>query len=238
MKDHDNNHEFRYSLRSLENLPHGKVFVVGYKPTWCTEDVLEIEKPDYLPQETKYIKSTMNLIAAMDDPRLSEDFVLMNDDFFIMEPIEYVPVLHRESLVKMIDWYYKKHQNSPYTQGLLRVFKRLEVMGINDALSYELHVPMVFNKTKFREILEMSMELEGFGKRTLYGNIHDIGGDYFADVKFTNQLRPIEPFMPFVSTDEGSFTYHPIGEHLRQKFQKPSKYEKELPWVKYPRVLA
>lgn len=232
LKQHENNFELRYSLRSIEaNLPHDRVFVCGFKPSWLTDDVIHI--PSEQPRlETKYLKSTKNLIAAMEDERLSEDFILMNDDFFVMLPLEYVPTLHRESLAQMIDFYYKKHQSSPYTFGLRATFKALQDRGVDEPISYELHVPIVLNKKKFREILEISLSMEGFGKRTLYGNLNNIGGEYSEDVKFTNQLRPIVPNMPFLSTDEGSFLYHPIGGYIQAKFPTPSKYEKAIPWVK------
>lgn len=234
VKEHENNYELRYSLRTLVNVPHDKVFMAGYKPTWVTDDVIHIAI-DQDNNENKYIKSLRNLIAACEDPRLSEEFILMNDDMFILMPTKYIPTLQMGLLVKMADRYYRRYQNSPYTQGLLRVLKYLQSQGIEDPLSYELHVPMVFNKKKLLETLRICEELEGFGKRTLYGNLNAIGGDYFEDVKYTNQLRPIYNDMPFVSTDEGSFAYHPIGRFIREKFSEPGKYEKEMPWLIYPK---
>ena len=231
LKPIENNFELRYSLRSLKNLPHNRVFVCGYRPTWLTDDVLSIEIPQN-PHETKYIKSTMNLIAAMKDERLSEDFILMNDDFFVMLPVKEIPVFHRGPLNDMINFYHTRYANSPYTAGLIKTFHKLDQMGIDDQLSYEIHAPMVINKKKFLEVLEMSLELGGFGKRTLYGNIHKIGGEHIQDVKFTNPRRAILDDMPFVSTDEGSFLYHPIGGYIRGRFVERGQYEQDIPWVK------
>lgn len=231
LKEVDGNFELRYSLRSLKNLPHGKVFVCGYRPTWLSDKVLSIEVPQN-PHETKYLRSTKNLIAAMKDERLSDDFILMNDDFFVMLPVSYVPVLHRGPINDVINFYQTNHPNSPYTAGLIQTFHRLENMGVENALSYELHAPMVFNKKKFLEVLEISLEMEGFGKRTLYGNINNIGGTLSEDVKFTSPRRPIFDNMPFISTDEGSFLYHQVGGYVRGRFLEPSPYESLAPWVR------
>lgn len=231
LKEIDNNFELRYSLRSLKNLPHDRVFVCGYKPRWMTDDVIEIPVPQN-PHETKYLRSVKNLMAAMKDERLSEDFILMNDDFFVMLPVKEVPVLHRGPLNDMVNYYHSRFSNSPYTAGLIKTFHKLDQMGIDDALSYEVHAPMVFNKKKFLEVLEMSLEMDGFGKRTLYGNINKLGGELIQDVKFTNPRRAILDDMPFVSTDEGSFLYHQIGGYIRGRFTERSQYEQDLPWVK------
>lgn len=230
VKKHENNDELRYSLRSLKNLPHDKVFFAGFKPSWVNDKVLHIPV-DQGSLENKYVKSIGNLIAALEDERLSDDFILMNDDFFILQPINYMPTLHRGYLIDMANDYYKKHSASPYTQGLLATLKRLQHIGIENPLSYELHVPMVFNKAKLRETLEISKELGGFGKRTIYGNLNKLGGDYFDDVKYTNARRPIFPDMPFISTDEGSFMYHPVGDYIRMMFREQSEYEIRREWV-------
>lgn len=231
LKELDSNFELRYSLRSLKNLPHGKVFVCGFRPTWLTDDVLSIELPQQ-QYETKYMRSTQNLIAAMKDPRLSDDFILMNDDFFVMLPVSYVPTFHRGSIHDIVNHYHANHPSSPYTAGLIRTAKRLDRMGIDDALSYEVHTPMVLNKQKFLEILEISLEDEGFGKRTLYGNINQVGGILTEDVKFTNPRRPILHDMAFISTDEGSFLYHQVGGYIRGRFMERSPYEKDQPWIR------
>lgn len=231
LKPHENNFELRYSLRSLKNVPHDRVFVCGYRPAWLAPEVLSIEI-EQNPSHTKYIRTIQNLIAAMKDPNLSEDFILMNDDIFIMFPIKEVPTLHRGPLNDMINYYHAKFSNSPYTSGLIRTFHKLEELGVEDPLSYEVHVPVVLNKTKFLEVLEMSLKMDGFGKRTLYGNINKIGGEHIQDVKFTNPRRAILDDMPFVSTDEGSFLYHQIGGYIRGRFMDRSPYEQDLPWVK------
>lgn len=226
LKQHDNNNELRCSLRSLKNIPHDRVFVCGWKPFWMTDDVVHIPT-DQDNNENKYLKSTRNLIKACEDERLSDDFILMNDDMYIMRPITEIPVMHRGPINDVINWYWKRHSSGPYANGMVATFHRLDRMGCKNIMSYELHVPMVVNKKKFLETLKLSLEMEGFGKRTLYGNINQIGGVQAEDVKYSTRRRDIDPELAFISTEEASFMYHPIGNYIREKFNKRCKYERK-----------
>lgn len=225
IKAYDSNSELRYSLRSLENLPHDRVFVAGYKPEWMADEVIHIPV-DQSGYENKYVKTARNLEAVANHPDLSDNFILMNDDFFIMQPQQVAPVHHAGPLNDTINWRYKQYPQSPYTNGLIKVFHRLEALGVSEPLSYELHVPMVINKYSFLEALEIAKDLDGFGKRTIYGNLNKIRGTQLEDPKFTNPNKNWEEDIQFVSTDEGSFRYHKIGRWIREKFPEKSKYEK------------
>src|SRR5688572_13246658 len=87
----DDNEELRYSLRSLRNLPHGRVFVAGYCPVWVSSEVERIPVPRMSDKHTHALAS---LVAAMNDERVSDPFVMFNDDFYIMRPMDRVPILH------------------------------------------------------------------------------------------------------------------------------------------------
>lgn len=225
VKEYDHNPELRYSLRSLKNIPHGRVFFVGYKPDWVSDEVTLIPRKQN-PYETKYLKTTENLILACQNEELSDDFILWNDDMYVVKPVETVPPAHRGTLNQMINWYYKRYSNSPYTAGLVRTFHRLQQLGIDEPLAYEVHIPMVVNKAKFLESLKISLELEGFGKRTIYGNLNKIGGSYMEDVKIIRNLQYIPDNPTFLSTNESSFERHKIGVVIRQMFPELCKYEK------------
>ena len=85
LKQCDQCDELIYSLRSLCNLPHDRVFLVG----GCPKNI-DKSKVVYIPTEqkgTKWRNSTNNVKTACKDPRLSDDFILMNDDFFVLKPI-------------------------------------------------------------------------------------------------------------------------------------------------------
>jgi hypothetical protein len=91
----DDGRELRYSLRSLSNVPHGKVFIIGDKPKW-TKGIVHVPASD--PHGLKALNALHKITVACRDPRVSEDFVLMNDDFYVLKPIPGIPTLHRGTI--------------------------------------------------------------------------------------------------------------------------------------------
>lgn len=82
-----NNDEVRYSIRSLESfaLDLDTVWIVGERPSFFPEKF-------HIPAEDSHDEKWKNafsktVIAAKDD-RVADDFLLMNDDFFMLEPFE------------------------------------------------------------------------------------------------------------------------------------------------------
>ena len=62
LKESEDNEELRYVLRSIAaNLPHRKVFLAGFKPSWVKNvELISVEVPEGL----KYSKSLANTKAA------------------------------------------------------------------------------------------------------------------------------------------------------------------------------
>lgn len=90
----------RYSLRSLKNVPHGKVFVSGHKPIWASDQVIHLPTTQMeTPSEDgngKFHNIGMNLEAALLDTRVSDNFYWFNDDMFIMKRIHSIPLYARQ----------------------------------------------------------------------------------------------------------------------------------------------
>ena len=227
VKNDDINHELRYSLRSLKNIPHASVIIAGHKPSWV-KNVIHIETDQ---KSHKYANSTNNLIAACNSDLVEQDFILMNDDFFIMKPLKELPVLHRGSIDGVIQYYASKGNN--YHKGMIQTRDLLVEMGIRDIKSYELHVPMLVNKGKMLTVMKLRSQLGGdaikaFHKRTFYGNYWRIGGETQADVKIHDEREQYSDKweqMTFMSTLDRSFEFGAIGRFIREKFSEKSEYE-------------
>lgn len=216
--------ELRYSLRSLENIPHDKVFFVGGCPSWA-------QNIEYIPSDqfgTKYKNTTHNLQIACYNRNLSDDFILMNDDFFILEPTTPEDLnLYNGTVQSNIDRLNQKYiGGTPYSRGAEQTQDLLKKLGIADPLSYELHIPFVFNKKNFLEMLDIkgALDIPCLHKRTLYGNLYLKGGKDMRDVKVFMR----DGFMPkqigkFLSCDEMGF--YIVSNFLQQKFPHKSKYE-------------
>lgn len=212
------NEELRYSIRSvLKNAPEGIVWLVGGKPDWYVGNHIHVTQGRMAYSNARNI---LNAIIKSDS--ISNDFVLMNDDFFVMKPIDEIPVLHGGSLKKKA---YMRHEIAPgafYTNMLHSTIQSLTRNKIKDPLDYELHVPMIMNKDKLNSVLKNN----GLW-RSLYGNIHNIGGTEQDDVKIYGgkplNLNPVDiENSVFLSTDDFSFKEM---NFIRESFPDKSIYE-------------
>jgi hypothetical protein len=217
----DRNEELRYSLRSLAaHLPHGRVWVAGHRPPWLADTVEHIEVTQ---KDSRFVSSTANLRAACEHPEVSEEFVYFNDDFFVMEPVDQVPVLHRGPLADVIG----ATRSSLYRRGAQATALLMERLGLakgGPLLSYELHVPLPVSKTLMLEAMTAGAKLPVLHKRTLYGNLHHIGGEQIADVKVKGADNR-GPSGPWLSTTDASFEQGAVGERIRAAFPEPCRYE-------------
>lgn len=220
------NQQLRYALRSwAAHVPHRRVWIVGYRPPWA-------EAVHYLatPQTgTKYVNTTRAVAAACRNRGVSDPFVLMNDDFFVMEPLtDGVPVLHRGP-VREVEAYYAGRGNGRYLQGLRETRDLLVREGHDDPLSYELHVPLVVHKEGMLHALDVGRRLPVLHKRTAYGVLAGIGGERAEDVKVMWR-GPKFPAGPFLSTMPDAFDNGMVGAHIRSAFTAPGPYEKGGGW--------
>lgn len=226
LRNHYDSEELKYSLRSLQNIPHDKVFFVGGCPRWAKNVI-------HIPTEqtgTKYKNTTGNLITACNDNRISANFILMNDDFFILEPIKSPTKelnLYLGTVQSYIDKLKKRHPTgSAYITGMEQTKKFLQGLGVNNPLSYELHIPFVLNKKKFLKMFELpgAKDIPCFHKRTVYGNLHLKGGTDTQDVKiFFNSGFVPKKLGKFLSCDDMCF--YILHNFLLNKFHKKSVYE-------------
>lgn len=221
----DDNEELRYSLRSVAaNMPHRNIVIAGYKPDW-------VKDVRYIPVEqtgTKYQNAMANWVAAINDDYLSEDFILFNDDFYVMQPVEYLKTFHRGRVQDVIRIY--DHRGGPYVTNMKRTAKLLNQLGVTEQFSYALHIPMFMNKTKYKFLLggieAAGYPLEGVQMRTLYGNFWRVGGEYHDDVKVNKVDEIPDAGSVFLSSLDESFKGL-VGELVRERFNKPCKYEVE-----------
>lgn len=217
----DDNEPLRFSLRSLVNLPHRSVWIVGHKPAWVTDDV------HHVPGNRGHSKPQNvfdNVRIACSIPDLGDQIVLMNDDFFVMRPVTHLELWWRfplrDHIASIRSW-------SSWKQSLIATLDLLEQWGHPDPVSYELHVPLLTDRHVMADVLARA---SGFSPlyppqwRTLYGNTVG-GGAQMIDVKVRAGHR-WDPESQFLSCYAASFA-GPLGEHLAATFPAPSPYERE-----------
>ena len=215
------NEELRYSLRSIyKNCPEGNVWLVGGKPDWYTGNFIPVKNT------TNKFENIKNCIKnASQQEGISEDFVLMNDDFFVLKPQSNIPTVHGGPLINRVNEYKRHVGSNSYVMLLSRTNSALRSMGIENPIDYDIHTPMIINKQKLLDVVDNKHSI-----RSWYGNIHNIGGTQIQDVKrydsakysFKN-YKELDSNNPFLSTDDKSFKQ--VHEYLDSLFSKPSPYE-------------
>ena len=224
VKDKLMNEELRYSIRSVaKNMSYNRIWIFGGCPQDIVPDVrirVEQEGP------TKWDKVHSMFEMAAKNKELTDDFILFNDDFFIMKPMDEITPLYRCSMKEYIDIIETKNRNRPngYSLLLRECDGTLSRLRTTD-LCYELHTPFVFNKEKLLKLLE---EFPGHHcTRTMYGNIYGIGGEKSHDVKIFD-VHPTFNYRtsPLISTDDSIVNVNnDIWRFMRNTIGKRCKYE-------------
>lgn len=222
------NPELRYSMRTLANLPHQTVHVFGGQPGWFTKEVRYTKVRQY--EAKKYQNTLSSLVAAALSADVSEDFLVFNDDFFVVAPFKYqpFPMFHKGPLSAFYQLYTEKWgSRATYSIGMKQAEAILTDWGVLNPYTYELHVPMLINSTKLLALVDkLQHERRRYDGhiRTLYGNYYRVGGHYMDDVKIISHDQAF--IGPFVSTDDDSFARGLVGQQIRSRFNIPSIYEK------------
>lgn len=213
------NPELRYSNRSLVNLPHRDMWIIGYQPTWVA-GVNHIEGDAYA---TKWENIWDNVRLACQNPDISDPFILMDDDMFIMRPARTIPYLHRGPLADALN----PDDASAWKQSLGHTFDWCEANGIGNPLNYELHIPYVVHKAQALEALDKARNWSWPlppQARSVDGNYWQRGGIQVADVKIGRRLRgKIDTTGKYLSTEDQ--TFRNIYPALSRTFPTPSPYE-------------
>jgi hypothetical protein len=217
------NEELRYSIRSVvKNLPEGRIWLVGGKPEWYVGDYIAVQN-----EKNKFYSINKCWDAIRNSLDISKDFVLMNDDFYIINKINSIETMHGGLLSEKIQRYSDQHGVNKYSQILFRANRQLQYMGIKEPLDYDIHVPMPINKNNITDKV-----LSGLAPRSLYGNLNNVGGVLINDVKVYSNSDNInysfkykQEETNFISSVDGSFKemYETI---LKDMFNTKTHYEK------------
>jgi hypothetical protein len=218
--------ELRYSLRSLAaNVHHDNVWIFGSAPSWVAHDPDLVRVVARGKQATKYETTTGHVRAMCKHPGVSDPFVLWMDDVYAVRPVGEMPRLHLGPLDVRLRRYVSLR--SPWAQGMRATAELLKEMFPDRALlSYEAHAPLIVHKAAMLEALALAdrMPVKAPHKRTLYGNIAELGGiELHGDPKWVTQSQP-PPKGAWLSSDDASFrtVTQPI---LRWLFPDPGPYE-------------
>lgn len=214
-----NNFELRLSLRSLEQNAKDleSVFIVGEKPRWI-KNIVHIPVDDIYTIENNVFRKI--LTACKLD--ISENFLFMNDDFYMMKPfiMEDYPFFVNGEVVSISNpSRYQKIQN--------KTLNELQSKGIVQVMDYRVHCPIIFNKEKFLKLEKYykatKFDEVGYSARLLYGNLFTDNPIICEDCKLWSGEKIKDTIQGCISTNDDC---EDILKELLEIFNKPSKYEK------------
>jgi hypothetical protein len=218
------NEELRYSIRTvLNSFPEANIWVVGNKPGWYCGKYIEVKQDKH-----KYLNAINNLKALCECLEISNSFILMNDDFFIIKKINKIDHFYNGLLSEKIEKFTKITGSSMYIKKLITTNNKLIRLGIKNPLDYELHIPMQMDKVRLLDILNKYPECLW---RSMYGNLFHVGGTQMQDVKVYMNRRHadrsahITEDSIYLSTEDAALKGM-IDKILKYLVPNPSIYEK------------
>lgn len=215
------NDELRYSLRSVvRNAAHSRVWIVGYVPPWVSDEVGTIP---WEQTEDRWENTSRMLQFACENDEVSDPFQYWNDDFFALTKHPRMDY-DRGSLRVQLE---ANRKAATYRTAAYQTLEVLEGIGLDDPLSFELHIPLVVRKHVMLTAMEF---LRAAGvtqalKRTVYGALAGEPTTTRYDVKVG--VGAVPELTDWVSTTDAGFRVGPVGEMLREKFKRPSRYERK-----------
>lgn len=238
-----NNNELRFSLRSVQkNLKNvRKVFIIGEKPEWL-KNVTHIQCYDIFPNNADGNIIT-KVLAACKNEGLSDNFLFMNDDYIVMNPVDAskIPAYHKGDMAEFEQQYFEKN----YWRGrLYRTMKILKKRGF-PTFHFDGHIPIIMNKKLFPQIIAQFNYQDdiGYCMKSLYANVAYKEYQPVDGVKkvlsrpyiIKDLERIYSPFI-FISVKDDGLTLD-FKKWIFGKFPDMSKYEKDTQDTKQLEVL-
>lgn len=198
-----NNEELRYSIRSIYKnmIDLRNIYIIGEKVDFL-KDVIFVECKD--TEERGWKNVYKKTLLACNIPELSEEFLFMNDDFFVLEPFD----------------------GSCWPYYSLRGADG----GNCGSKSFQVHCPIKYNKEYFKA-LPIDLNTKGnISIRSFYGNFCRVPaipvtdsiirtGDDFPEYDVQTIGRD------FFSISDSDMLNEKFVQWLKEQYKNPSKYE-------------
>lgn len=197
------NEEIRYSVRSLDYhmLDLDRVFIVGANPGLLPG---AIHIPFSEPHEEGWKNTYAKVLAACNDERISETFLLMNDDFFMLESF----------MGKEYPFYSVKGANG----------------GTCGAHAFQIHAPMQIEKQLFIKVPFSTDQKACRSWRSFYANFCHVRPTPIDDIvvftypkigTYSEQIKS----KPFFSISDETMQEPPFRAFLHDLYPDPSRFE-------------
>lgn len=223
----DTNEELRYAMRSWEAnliLPDGlELLTVGHCPDWLKPDMHVMG--NFYKSMPFAVFNNVLLGAERAVAFGASEAVYMNDDFFCMDPVGAVLPVRRNMTLADHRAQFPANASTWWPRSLDLTASWLAEQGFPHPWSYEVHRPLLCSPSAMFEALSRWDIASGDMVpqwRTVYGVLSEVEAYPVVDAK----LGPRSPGIgtPWISTSDQ--TWRRYAASIKQRFQKPSRWEK------------
>jgi len=225
------NEELRYSLRSVAKHAKGlyrDIWVVGTGlPEWL-DGVRVLPVPDGVDKHETMRRKTL---AVCDHAEVTDTFVLLNDDYFLIKPIKEWVVYHMGPVSKWLKAKLTGGMMTAYLRDVYLTSDWMRKQGYGDVLVRETHSATVWDRRKLADVLRKYPANRGLTVVELYAaagaggeGVHAMNAKVHHDKHLETKLAAADS--PWLSSSDVSWAKSKIGDHIRGLFPRKSKYEK------------
>jgi hypothetical protein len=198
-----------------------RIIVFGHKPSWYSGEYIPIREGN-----SKFANIHNAVTKISQSETVSNNFVLMNDDFYLLQPYNGTDIYHGGLLIEKIAEYKRLCKNLAYVQMLQKTYDKLVAIGIESPLDYDIHVPFPMNKLSLQQTIQNKTLY-----RSTYGNLCNLGGTEIKDVKVYSSGSLVEKSFDytnnpsaFISSLDESFDKL-LNDLLKEEFTYASPVE-------------
>lgn len=226
--------ELRYSLRAIATNARGlyrKVWLVGDRPEWVT-GVEHIEASASRSDRGEDVRA--KIAAACAHPDLADRFVLLHDDYYLIDRIDRWDAYHMGPLD---EWIERLRRRTDTSMSWLRYVTMtrdwVTEQGHTEQMAWQGHRPLMWDKRKLAETLAAYPEKRPLDVVGLY---QIAGADQGEPRRGGNTKVTSDPASfheklaardtPWLSSNDRSFSEGMIGGYIRGMFNRPCRYER------------
>lgn len=227
--------ELRYSLRSVARNArglYGRVWIVGDRPDWAV-NVGHIEAAGR-PGSGRGGDVRAKIAAACAHPDVADTFLLMHDDYFLVDPVTEWRAYHMGPIRHHITRLRRSPDTSrAWLRYVVETADWLESQGYRNGLTWQGHRPLVWDKRKLGKALKRAprtLQLDIVGLFEMAGApmgtpARGCNSKVRADdASFHRKMA--ERDIPWLSTSDRAFAFGLAGRFIRGLFPDPCEYER------------
>lgn len=214
----EDNFETKYSIRSVEKFhPNNPIATIGYKPSWYGEPGQYFEHKE--SSRNGYINVWGKILAACYIDEISDPFIQMNDDFYLLRELEYLHYAIQGQ------YFLPTAVSTHWHKAKIETSKVIEMPCQN----YCIHAPLLIDKQTFIECSEKyDWKSKSLIARQIYGlevtKKKIFNTEFYPfDVKLQN-ARAFKPEERFFSIFDNPHEFG-INYVLNHRYPNPSRVE-------------